>query len=134
MTFKLVDVGVRTEEAWVCGPEGNPFPEDYLWGPPCMTEEKTIYVWAKNASKLELPDDVGFYLSGGSHIVLALHYKNPENLPKDVVPGINVVMSKKKTSKLAGVFQLINDYDEIQPNRTGERLNFANNEIKGEAN
>ena len=86
-----------------------------------MTEEKTIYVWAKNASKLELPEDVGFHLAGGSHIILALHYKNPANMPKDTVPGINVVMRKKKTSKLAGVFQLINDYDEIQPNRTGKK-------------
>jgi hypothetical protein len=36
-----------------------------------------------------------------------------------VTPGINVVMSKKQPSKIAGVFQLINDYDQIQPNRTG---------------
>lgn len=85
-----------------------------------MTEEITIYVWAKNASKLELPNDVGFHLAGGSHVILALHYKNPGNLPKDVVPGINVEMTKKRPSKVAGVFQLINDYDQIQPNRTGK--------------
>jgi hypothetical protein len=62
--------GVRTEEAWVCGPEGNPFEKEYLWGPPCMTEEKTIYVWAKNASKLELPPDVGFHLPGDDYLRL----------------------------------------------------------------
>ena len=120
---------MRTEEAWVCGPEGNPFEKEYKWGPPCMTEEKTIYVWAKNASKLELPDDVGFHLPGGSHIVLALHYKNPGNLPKDITPGINVAVTKKRPSKTAGVLQLINDYDEIKPNRTGMFL-FSNFFIK----
>ena len=112
-------VGVRHEEVWVCGPESNPFPNEYSWGPPCMTEEKTIYVWAKNASKLELPEDVSFHLAPGSHIILALHYKNPGNTPKEITPGIDMVVTKKRTSKVAGVFQIINDYDGISPNRTG---------------
>ncbi len=110
---------MKKEKVWVCGPEGNPFPKEYAWGPPCSTEEKTIYVWAKNASKLVLPEDVGFQLAPGSHIILALHYKNPGNTPKDITPGINMVVTKKRPSKLAGVFQLINDYDKIAPNRTG---------------
>ena len=63
--FAIQIVGVRHEEVWVCGPESNPFPNEYSWGPPCMTEEKTIYVWAKNASKLELPEDVSFHLAPG---------------------------------------------------------------------
>ncbi len=110
---------MKNEKVWVCGPEGNPFPNEYAWGPPCMTEEKTIYVWAKNASKLELPEDVSFHLAPSSHIILALHYKNPGNTPKEITPGINMVVTKQRTSKSAGVFQLINDYDEIGPNRTG---------------
>lgn len=84
-----------------------------------MTEEKTIYVWAKNASKLDLPDDVGFHLPGGSHIVLALHYKDVGHIPKEIVPGINVVLTKEVPGKLAGVFQIINDYNEIKANSTG---------------
>ena len=68
---------MKNEEVWACGPEGNPLPDQYAWGPPCSTEEITIYVWAKNATKLELPDDVSFRLKASSHIVLALHYKNP---------------------------------------------------------
>jgi hypothetical protein len=48
---------------WACGPEGNPLPDQYAWGPPCSTEEKTIYVWAKNASKLDLPEDVSFHMN-----------------------------------------------------------------------
>jgi hypothetical protein len=111
---------MKNEEVWACGSEGNPFPDKYAWGPPCSTEEKTIYVWAKNASKLELPDDVSFRLNPSSHIVLALHYKNPGNLPPDITPGINVVVTSKQTSKTAGVFQLINDYNKIDPNRTGK--------------
>ena len=110
---------MRKEEVWACGPEGNPFPNDYAWGPPCLTEEKTIYIWAKNASKLELPKDVGFHLPAGSHIVFALHYKNLGNVPKEMTPGINVAVTKKRPAKTAGVFQILNDYDGIEPNRTG---------------
>ena len=118
-------IGVRTEEAWVCGPGDNPFPNQYASGPPCMTEEKTIYVWAKNASKLELPEDVGFHLPAGSHIVMNLHYKDLGNIPTEVTPGINVVITKKRPSKIAGVFQLINDYNGISPNRTGnQQVNY----------
>ena len=68
---------------------------------------------------LELPEDVSFHLAPGSHIILALHYKNPGNTPKEITPGIEMVVTKKRTSKVAGVFQIINDYDGISPNRTG---------------
>ena len=116
---------MKNEEVWACGPEGNPLPDQYAWGPPCATEEITIYVWAKNATKLELPEDVSFKLRASSHIVLALHYKNPGKLPKEIVPGIDVRVTTKPTSKTAGVFQIINDFNMISPNRTGFLIVFT---------
>lgn len=78
-----------------------------------------MYVWAKNASRLDLPNDVGFELKGGSHLVLALHYKGVPNLPKSVTPGVNVITTKKKPSKLARVFMMHSSKNYIDPHTTG---------------
>ena len=111
--------GVRTDNVWACGEEPIPTGE-YEYGPDCLTDEKMLYVWAKNASRLDLPEDVGFHLKGGSHIVLSLHYKGVSNLPKNVTPGVNVIVTNKKPSKKAGVFMMVNSFDSIKPHTTGK--------------
>jgi len=65
--------------------------------------------------------DVGFELKGGSHLVLALHYKGSANTPKEVVPGINVIVTKKKPSKFAKVFQMHSSKNDIAPHTTGKK-------------
>ena len=78
-----------------------------------------MYVWAKNASRLDLPEDVGFQLKGGSYLVLALHYKGVQNLPPSVTPGIDVVVTKKKPSKIAKVFMMHSSKNYIEPHTSG---------------
>ena len=95
---------------------------EYEYGPDCLTEERMLYVWAKNASRLDLPEGVGFYLKGGSHIVLSLHYKGVSDLPKSVTPGVNVIVTNKRPEKRAGVFMMVNSYDYISPKTTGKCL------------
>jgi hypothetical protein len=51
--------------------------------------------------------------------VLALHYKGVPNLPSSVTPGIDVVVTKKKPSKLARVFMLHSSKNSIAPHTTG---------------
>ena len=79
-----------------------------------------LYVWAKNASRLDLPEGVGFYLKGGSHLVLSLHYKGISNLPKNVTPGVNVIVTSKRPPKRAGTFMMVNSFDSIEPHSTGK--------------
>ena len=117
--------GIRTENVWVCGE--NPIPHsEYEYGPDCLTEEQMLYVWAKNASRLDLPEDVGFYLKGGSHIVLSLHYKGASSLPKSVTPGVNVIVTSKRPAKRAGTFMMVNSFDSIEPHTTGRQSQFYN--------
>ena len=66
----LTLTGVRTDNVWACGPEPLPTNE-YEYGPDCMTGEKMLYVWAKNASRLDLPDDVGFPLPGKKKLIFS---------------------------------------------------------------
>lgn len=95
---------------------------EYEDGPPCMTEENMLYVWAKNATRLDLPEDVGFYLPGGSHLVLALHYKDVSRLPPTITPGVKVMVTDKRPTKKAGVFMMVNSFNGIQPHSTGKHF------------
>jgi hypothetical protein len=98
---------------------------EYEYGPDCLTDEQMLYVWAKNASRLDLPEGVGFHLKGGSHLVLSLHYKGASNLPKSVTPGVNVVVTKKRPAKRAGVFMMVNSFDSITPHTTGKDIKVS---------
>lgn len=94
----------------------------YKDGTTCVAEEQIIYVWAKNATRLDLPKGVGFKLKGGSHLLLGLHYKGTPNTPKQVVPGINVVVTKKKQPKLGRVFMMHSSKNDIAPHTTGKLI------------
>lgn len=113
------------ETIWACGPE--PFNvTQYKEGTTCVEEEQIIYVWAKNATRLDLPRGVGFKLKGGSHLLLGLHYKGTQDASKEIVPGINVIVTKKKQPKLARVFMMHSSKNDIAPHTTGETtLNIA---------
>jgi len=91
-----------------------------------MDDEKMLYVWAKNASRLDLPEDVGFYLKGGSHLVLALHYKGASSFPPTVTPGVKVIVSEQRPTKMAGVFMMVNSYNSILPHTTGLKVLLYN--------
>jgi len=106
------------EEIWACGPQ--PFNvTQYKDGPVCHGEESILWVWAKNATRLDLPKDVGFQLKAGSHLILALHYKGVPDLPPSVTPGVDVVVTKKRPSKLARVFMMHSSKNVIAPHTTG---------------
>jgi hypothetical protein len=117
------------EEIWACGPQ--PFNvTQYEDGPVCHGEESIMYVWAKNATRLDLPNDVGFELKAGSHLVLALHYKGNPGLPASITPGINVITTKRKPSKIARVFMMHSSKNFIPPKTTGRMISLTFNIIE----
>jgi hypothetical protein len=39
-----------------------------------------------------------------------------------VTPGVNVIVTNKKPDKKAGVFMMVNSFDQITPQTTGKQL------------
>ena len=79
--------GNKDEVVWACGHQSFKMNE-YEDGPTCKDDENIIFVWAKDAGRLDLPQDVVFELKGGSELVLAIHYKGLQNGSLDETPGI----------------------------------------------
>ena len=77
---------------------------------PCRSKPQIIYAWAKDAPKLELPEDVAFRVGPGSdikYLVLQVHYASLEHIPEDGDDsGIFLRFSHRPLPRTAGVLLL----------------------------
>ncbi|KAL7667886.1 hypothetical protein ACOME3_008614 [Neoechinorhynchus agilis] len=93
-------VPVNKHRAWNCKSSTN-------MHSPCLEKTNILYAWTMNASDVVLPKDVSFRAGSGTdiqYLVLQIHYKDPfESLDAS---GVDVTVSKKPTSKRAGMILL----------------------------
>lgn len=95
-----------SQEVWNCGEMVRDSEEDQH--NPCKTGSQIIYAWARDAPKLNLPENVGFKVGGDSsiqYLVLQVHYARSLHGGSDN-SGVNLYYTEKPMPKLAGVLLL----------------------------
>uniref|UniRef100_H2Z540 peptidylglycine monooxygenase n=1 Tax=Ciona savignyi TaxID=51511 RepID=H2Z540_CIOSA len=100
-----------TSMSWPCG-----------MGHVCTGRMETLYAWARNASPLRLPNNVGFRIGGQSgfnYIVVQMHYAHA--LPSDQrdCSGVDIVATDQSQKYYAGIFLLGSPYISIPPHSNG---------------
>ncbi len=82
-----------------------------LCSQPCSSKPQILYAWAKDAPKLELPEDVGFRIGKDSdvkYLVLQVHYSSLDHIPADGDDsGIFLKFSHKPMPKVRKLSLLI---------------------------
>lgn len=96
---------------WNCGEMVQAFSSEA--SSPCgvQSHSQILYAWARDAPKLDLPEDVGFkvgYESPIKYIVLQVHYANIEKFKDGSTDdsGVFIHYTEKPMNKLAGVLLL----------------------------
>lgn len=98
--------GNYEKSTWNCG-EMNAGRDQETF-PTCASgsASQILYAWARDAPKLELPQDVGFKVGAGTNIqylVLQVHYMTKQTNDKS---GLYLLYTLRTMPKLAGVFLL----------------------------
>jgi peptidylglycine monooxygenase len=60
LIYGCTDPGSDSESVWNCGEMMSSASDGAAAASPCKTGSQIIYAWAKNAPRLELPDEVAF--------------------------------------------------------------------------
>ncbi|XP_046662518.1 peptidylglycine alpha-hydroxylating monooxygenase-like [Homalodisca vitripennis] len=97
---------------WNCGEMASTSEqESYETASVCESGSTILYAWARDAPKLELPQDVGFKVGGRSpiqYLVLQVHYATIDKFKDGSTDdsGVFLYYTERPQSKLAGVYLL----------------------------
>ncbi|KAG1682524.1 Peptidylglycine alpha-hydroxylating monooxygenase [Nymphon striatum] len=111
LLYGCTEPGYKPGEVWACGEMSSNAGSRYKKGRTCNSGSQIIYAWARDAPKLELPEDVGFKIGRNSEvksIVLQVHYANVDKFLSGGTDnsGITLKLTTKQLPKLAGVYLL----------------------------
>ncbi|XP_054277714.1 peptidylglycine alpha-hydroxylating monooxygenase-like [Macrosteles quadrilineatus] len=98
---------------WSCDDDANSVikDDDLDNTPPCESGAQFLYAWARNATTLQLPPEVGFKVGGNSsiqYLVLQLHYSsnNHSSVDSSEHSGLVLHVTQQPMRKLAGQFAM----------------------------
>nr|XP_022915094.1 peptidylglycine alpha-hydroxylating monooxygenase [Onthophagus taurus] len=99
-----------TDDVWDCGEmAASDGSKNIRRAIPCAEGSHVLYAWARDATKLNLPEDVGFQVGLGTkikYLVLQVHYSKKFPGNKLDNSGISLLYTEQPQSKLAGVILL----------------------------
>ncbi|XP_018325983.1 peptidylglycine alpha-hydroxylating monooxygenase [Agrilus planipennis] len=98
---------------WDCGEMAMSSPNNSTLqkASPCKEGSHVIYAWARDAKRLQLPEDVGFEVGPGTQIqylVLQVHYAHIDKFKDGSTDdsGVFLLYTEERQNKLAGVILL----------------------------
>ena len=97
----------QKEALFSCGEMGRVM-EGTKQAAPCARGQQILYAWARNAPRLDLPQDVGFKVGGGGdikYLVLQVHYASVDAIPETGDrSGVILTYTDRPQPKRAGVY------------------------------